>query len=151
MHATTRPEEVGLSSDRLDRFGMVLGEEIARGALPGAVVLIARTKEVQRLQRLRRFPIGHRAADALGVTAGSDVEAGKGYRPSSMSMRLSPKLCSDLHDGLAGRRDMPARGCPRCFRVSLLKRGDDLRQGGNAAAARLDAGHRETPQEIDAR
>lgn len=46
MHATTRPEEVGLSSDRLDRFGMVLGEEIARGALPGAVVLIARRGRV---------------------------------------------------------------------------------------------------------
>lgn len=36
------PEDIGLSSIRLDRLGKVLRGEIERGRLPGAVVLIAR-------------------------------------------------------------------------------------------------------------
>jgi CubicO group peptidase (beta-lactamase class C family) len=36
------PEDIGLSSFRLDRLGAVLRSEIERGRLPGAVVLIAR-------------------------------------------------------------------------------------------------------------
>jgi hypothetical protein len=49
MHSTlptTLPEDVGLSSSRPDRFRVILGEEIARGSLPGAVVLIARRDRV---------------------------------------------------------------------------------------------------------
>jgi CubicO group peptidase (beta-lactamase class C family) len=37
-----RPEEIGLSSDRLDRLGAVMRGEIERGRVPGAVALIAR-------------------------------------------------------------------------------------------------------------
>ncbi len=37
-----RPEEVGLSSDRLDRLGPVLRSEVEKGKFPGAVALIAR-------------------------------------------------------------------------------------------------------------
>jgi CubicO group peptidase (beta-lactamase class C family) len=40
--APTKPEDVGLSSDRLARIGKVFGQEIDQGRLPGVVVAIAR-------------------------------------------------------------------------------------------------------------
>lgn len=40
--ATARPEDVGLSTERLARIGRVLKAEIDAGRLPGAVVMIAR-------------------------------------------------------------------------------------------------------------
>ena len=43
---TVEPEKVGLSSERLQRIGEVLQEEIDQGRLPGAIVLIAREGEV---------------------------------------------------------------------------------------------------------
>ena len=39
---TASPEQVGLSKQRLDRIGAFLNEDIGKGKLPGAVVLIAR-------------------------------------------------------------------------------------------------------------
>ena len=39
---TARPEEVGLSTARLERLGAVLEERVAAGHLPGAVVLVGR-------------------------------------------------------------------------------------------------------------
>lgn len=39
---SARPEQVGLSSERLDRVGQILRAEIEKGKLPGAVVLVAR-------------------------------------------------------------------------------------------------------------
>ena len=40
--APAAPEDVGLSSERLERIGTVLSKEIADGKLPGAVVMVAR-------------------------------------------------------------------------------------------------------------
>ena len=40
--APAKPEEVGLSSERLARIGKVFGQEIDQGRLPGVVVAIAR-------------------------------------------------------------------------------------------------------------
>ena len=39
---TARPEEVGLSPERLDRIGQMFAHEIEAGELPGAVVMVAR-------------------------------------------------------------------------------------------------------------
>ncbi len=39
---SARPEQVGLSSERLDRIGPMLRSEIEKGKLPGAVALVAR-------------------------------------------------------------------------------------------------------------
>ena len=39
---SARPEQVGLSSERLDRVGQILRSEIEKGKLPGAVALVAR-------------------------------------------------------------------------------------------------------------
>jgi CubicO group peptidase (beta-lactamase class C family) len=41
-----KPETVGFSSERLQRFGGVLQQEIERGSFPGAVVLIARNGKI---------------------------------------------------------------------------------------------------------
>jgi CubicO group peptidase (beta-lactamase class C family) len=38
----TKPEEVGMSSERLARIGEVLKADIAAGRIPGAVIAIAR-------------------------------------------------------------------------------------------------------------
>jgi CubicO group peptidase (beta-lactamase class C family) len=43
---SAKPEQVGLSSERLDRVGQVLKAEIAKGKLPGAVALVARKGRV---------------------------------------------------------------------------------------------------------
>ncbi len=39
---SARPEQVGLSSERLDRVGQIFRSEIEKGKLPGAVALVAR-------------------------------------------------------------------------------------------------------------
>jgi CubicO group peptidase (beta-lactamase class C family) len=41
-----KPEQVGLSSERLDRIGQVFHREIDQGKLPGAVVVVARKGRV---------------------------------------------------------------------------------------------------------
>lgn len=41
-----KPEQVGLSSERLERIGKIFNREIEQGKLPGAVVLIARKGHV---------------------------------------------------------------------------------------------------------
>jgi CubicO group peptidase (beta-lactamase class C family) len=43
---SAKPEQVGLSSERLDRVGQALKAEIAKGKLPGAVALVARKGRV---------------------------------------------------------------------------------------------------------
>src|SRR5689334_14209377 len=44
--APAKPEEVGMSSQRLAKLGQVLKQEIDAGKLPGAVVMIARKGRV---------------------------------------------------------------------------------------------------------
>jgi hypothetical protein len=39
---TAKPEQVGLSSERLDRITQVLRADVERGRIPGAIVLVAR-------------------------------------------------------------------------------------------------------------
>jgi len=43
---SAKPEQVGLSSERLDRIGPALKAEIQKGKFPGAVVLVARKGRV---------------------------------------------------------------------------------------------------------
>jgi CubicO group peptidase (beta-lactamase class C family) len=42
----TKPESVGLSSERIQRIAEVMKQEVAKGSFPGAVVLIARNGKV---------------------------------------------------------------------------------------------------------
>ncbi len=47
---TTKPEQVGLSSERLERIGQVLRADVERGRIPGAVVVGARKGRVASVQ-----------------------------------------------------------------------------------------------------
>ena len=47
---TAKPEQVGLSSERLGRIGQVLRGDVERGRIPGAVVLVARKGRVAYLE-----------------------------------------------------------------------------------------------------
>ena len=59
---TARPEEVGLSSERLDRITAALEADVAKGALPGAVVLVARHGRIAYLRSVgRRDPASEAA------------------------------------------------------------------------------------------
>jgi CubicO group peptidase (beta-lactamase class C family) len=43
---TAKPEQVGLSSERLERIGQVLRADVERGRIPGAVVVVVRKGRV---------------------------------------------------------------------------------------------------------
>jgi CubicO group peptidase (beta-lactamase class C family) len=47
---TTKPEQVGLSSERLERIGQVLRADVERGRIPGAVVVVARQGRLASIQ-----------------------------------------------------------------------------------------------------
>lgn len=47
-----RPEQVGLSPERLDRIGQIFRSEIEKGKLPGAVVLVARRGRIAYFEGL---------------------------------------------------------------------------------------------------
>src|SRR5437870_3761411 len=48
--STAKPEQVGLSSERLERIGQVLRVDVERGRIPGAVVVVARKGRVASVQ-----------------------------------------------------------------------------------------------------
>jgi len=52
LPTATRPEDVGFSSERLDRITKVFQADIDKGAIPGAVMLVARNGKVVYLQAL---------------------------------------------------------------------------------------------------
>lgn len=56
---TTSPEDVGLSTERLDKIGTLMREEVRAGRLPGAVVMVARRGRIVYAQAFgRRDPEG---------------------------------------------------------------------------------------------
>ena len=65
---TVEPEKVGLSSERLQRIGQIFQQEIDKGRLPGAVILVARKGEVAYFESFgARDPASHApmAKDAI--------------------------------------------------------------------------------------
>ena len=49
---TAKPEEVGLSAERLERIGQALRADVERGRIPGAVVVVARKGRIAYVQAL---------------------------------------------------------------------------------------------------
>ena len=47
--ARAKPEEIGLSSEQLDRIGRILRADVERGRIPGAVVIVARKGRIAYL------------------------------------------------------------------------------------------------------
>ena len=68
LPTASRPEDIGFSSDRLKRIANVFQAEVDKGAIPGAVILIARDGKVADFEaigfqdREKKIPMG---ADAI--------------------------------------------------------------------------------------
>ena len=45
-----KPEEVGLSSERLARIGTILSDDVERGRIPGVVIMVARKGRLAYVQ-----------------------------------------------------------------------------------------------------
>ena len=58
-----KPEDAGMSSERLAEIGKALNAEIARGQMPGAVVAVARKGKLVYLRGVRLPRQGGRRAD----------------------------------------------------------------------------------------
>jgi CubicO group peptidase (beta-lactamase class C family) len=70
-----KPEQVGLSAERLGRITQVLRDDVERGQIPGAVVLIARKGRVASVQS-----VGH-----LDRAAGTPMKPDAVFRIASMT------------------------------------------------------------------
>jgi len=47
---TAKPEDVGLSSERLARIGAILRDDVERGRIPGVVIMVARRGKLAYVQ-----------------------------------------------------------------------------------------------------
>jgi hypothetical protein len=77
-----KPEQVGLSSERLERIGQVLRNDVERGRIPGAVVVLARSGRVASVQA-----VGFRDKAACAPIAGSP---GDFYWPGAFATYWGP-------------------------------------------------------------
>ncbi len=85
---SAKPEEVGLSSQRLERIGAVLRADIEKGRLPGAVVLIARKGKVAYFESF-----GMRDKDS-----GAPMQKDSIFRVYSMSKPIVSVAAMILHE-----------------------------------------------------
>lgn len=83
---TARPEEVGLSSERLERIAQALKADVESGRIPGAVVLVARKGRVAYLEA-----VGFRDK-ASGVPMAADAM----FRIASMTKPLATVAAMSL-------------------------------------------------------
>lgn len=85
---TAKPEEVGLSSTRLERIGRTLREDVERGRIPGAVVLVARKGRVAYLEA-----VGFR-----DKAAGVPMKADDIFRLASMTKPMASVATMILYE-----------------------------------------------------
>ena len=85
---TAKPEQVGLSSERLDRMTQVLRVDVERGRIPGAVVLVARKGRVAYLES-----VGFR-----DKTAGTPMTLDAIFRIASMTKPLVTVAALSLYE-----------------------------------------------------
>jgi len=85
---TAKPEQVGLSSERLDRMTQVLRVDVERGRIPGAVVLVARKGRVAYLES-----VGFR-----DKTAGTPMTPDTIFRIASMTKPLVTVAALSLYE-----------------------------------------------------
>src|SRR5207302_11317527 len=85
---TAKPEQVGLSSERLDRMTQALRADVERGRIPGAVVLVARKGRVAYLQ-----PVGFR-----DKTASTPMTADAIFRLASMTKPIVTVASLSLYE-----------------------------------------------------
>ena len=85
---TVRPEEVGLSTERLDRITQALKADVERGRIPGAVVVVARKGRVAYLQA-----VGFR-----DKAAGAAMTADAIFRIASMTKPIVTVAALSLYE-----------------------------------------------------
>src|SRR5216117_4225628 len=85
---TTKPEQVGLSSERLARITQVLRADVERGRIPGAVVVVARKGRVAYVQA-----VGFR-----DKTAGTPMTPDAIFRLASMTKPLVTVAALSLYE-----------------------------------------------------
>jgi CubicO group peptidase (beta-lactamase class C family) len=85
---TAKPEQVGLSSERLDRITQVLHADVERGRIPGAIVLVARKGRVAYLQ-----PVGFR-----DKASGAPMTADAIFRIASMTKPIVTVAALSLYE-----------------------------------------------------
>jgi CubicO group peptidase (beta-lactamase class C family) len=91
-----RPEQVGLSSERLDRITAVITADVERGAIPGAVLAIARSGRIGYAEA-----IGYRDREA-----GAALQLDSIFRIASMTKPMTSVAAMML--GEEGRLDIGA-------------------------------------------
>ena len=91
-----RPEQVGLSSERLDRITAVIAADVERGAIPGAVLAIARSGRIGYAEA-----IGYRDREA-----GAALQLDSIFRIASMTKPMTSVAAMML--GEEGRLDIGA-------------------------------------------
>ena len=72
---TAKPEQVGLGSERLDRITQMVRNDVEKGRLPGAVVLVARKGKVAY----------HEAIGSRDKAAGAPMQKDAIFRLYSMT------------------------------------------------------------------
>lgn len=77
--STVKPEDVGLSSERLKRIGLLVKSHIDAGALPGAVTLVARQGKVAHLE----------AHGQMDMEAKKPMQTGTLFRLASMTKPMT--------------------------------------------------------------
>ncbi len=101
---TAKPEDVGLSSTRLDRIGQALRADVERGRIPGAVVLVARKGRIAYLEAIgfrdkaagapmtpdAIFPIASMTKPMVSVAAMMLYEEGRLFVTDPVSKYLPP-------------------------------------------------------------
>jgi CubicO group peptidase (beta-lactamase class C family) len=85
---TAKPEQVGLSSERLGRIAEALRADVERGRIPGAVVLVARKGRVAYLQ-----PVGSR-----DKASGAPMTPDAIFRIASMTKPIATVAALSLYE-----------------------------------------------------
>src|SRR5580765_2831006 len=83
-----KPEQVGLSSERLARIGAVLRADVERGRIPGAVVLVARKGRIAYLE----------GVGFLDKTAGAPMSPEAIFRLASMTKPMVTVAAMTLYE-----------------------------------------------------
>lgn len=110
---TARPESVGMSSERLDKIGMMLKQEVADKKLPGAVVMVARKGKLVYSQ----------AFGSLNNAAGAPMTTDAIFRIYSMTKPLaSTALMMLVEDGRVQLTDPVGRFLPS-FKSPMVSQG----------------------------
>ena len=162
---TAKPEEVGLSSERLARINQMIERRIAAGDLAGAVTIVARKGKVvhhsaqgvmdldskQPMASSSMFRIASMTKPVIGVAVMMLVEEGKlhlndpvsRYIPQFRDMKVAMPIATTPQGATGGRAGGAGTAPPRFYTVPAQR--DDHHQG--SAHARVGTRQRTDGQQ----